>query len=75
LIADVPDGFSFENSVNDVLETGVQFQTCFGSVQIYASTILRVLQGYQPGSQLARFDNWLLATLMISLEVSMGGVM
>ncbi|KAF8337988.1 uncharacterized protein EI90DRAFT_3151826 [Cantharellus anzutake] len=74
-ITDVPLGYSMGELSHNASDSGIRFQTCFGCLSIHSSVILDIIYNNPLGERLARFDNWMLATIMISLEASMGGTM
>ncbi|KAF8315534.1 uncharacterized protein EI90DRAFT_3135107 [Cantharellus anzutake] len=71
--SDIPAGFSIEDVTHSIVDSAIRFQTCFGCLHIHSSVILDIVHNNAPGDRLAKFDNWLVATMMISLSSGMGG--
>ncbi|KAF8327243.1 uncharacterized protein EI90DRAFT_3018300 [Cantharellus anzutake] len=66
--------YSIEGLTHNMADSAIRVQTCFGSLAINSSAILYIIHNNPPGNQLAEVDNWLLSTMVISLD-SMGGTM
>jgi hypothetical protein len=80
---DIPESWALDQDDSPLIEEAIKWSTCFGSVCISTSTMLRLLASRESSASMIEMssrelpealESWLWTSLLIAVSTNMGGL-